>query len=82
MVKITNIAYTKADLEQVAVDATHLNYNEIGMLIGLINVFEWLFDGTLLKWDTECAYIDLNPYSKPFNGRYYPDLSKNKEVNV
>ena len=40
MVKITNIAYTKADLEQVAVDATHLNYNEIGMLIGLINVFE------------------------------------------
>ena len=53
MIKTTNITYKKADLKQVADNATQLNAEERTMLLGLLKDFKDLFDGTLGDWDTE-----------------------------
>ena len=53
MVKILNSAYAKAELKQVADNATQLNYEEIDQLISLIEDLEELFDGTLGDWAIE-----------------------------
>ena len=31
-----------------------------------------MFDGTLGNWYTEPVDLEIKPYSKPFNIRYYP----------
>ena len=47
LVKIINITYAKADLKQVADNATQLNAEERTQLLRLLKDFEDLFDGTL-----------------------------------
>ena len=71
MVKIIYITYVKADLNQVAVNATHLNAEERTLLLSLIKDSEDLFGGTLGDWSTEPVDLELNPDSKQFNSRYY-----------
>ena len=71
MVKIIYITYVKADLNQVADNATHLNSKERTLLLSLIKDYEDLFDGTLGDWSTESVDFEINPDSKQFNSRYY-----------
>ena len=47
MVKILDSTYAKAYINQVANNATHLNSEEITLLLRLLEDFGDLFDGTL-----------------------------------
>ena len=80
MVKIIYITYVKADLNQVADNATHLNSKERTLLLSLIKDYEDLFDGTLGDWSTESVDFEINPDSKQFNSRYYYIPRINKET--
>ena len=63
--EILDTTYAKAYLEQVAANATQLNYEEIFRLLGHLNYFGDLFDGTLKNWYTEPINLWLKPGSKP-----------------
>ena len=71
MVKILDITYEKAYLKQVSNNKTQLNAEEITLLLSLLEDFEDLFDDTLGDWATEPVDLELKPYSKLFNSRYY-----------
>ena len=73
MVKILDSTYAKADLEQV-VNASQLNDEE------RLKKFQDLFYGTLGDWSTEPVDLELKPYFKPFNIRYYLFPIINKET--
>ena len=45
MVNILNITYVKADLNQIDDCETHMNAEEITLLISLLDAFEDFFDG-------------------------------------
>ena len=55
-----------------------LNSEERTLLLSLPEDLEDLFDGNLGDWATEPVDLDLNPYFKPFNSRYYlvPKINK------
>ena len=72
LVKIPNSNYAKADIGQVAANTTQLNAEEITQRIRLLNCFEDLFDSLLGYWDTYPTDLELNPYYKPLNCKYYP----------
>ena len=72
LLKILVSTYAKGYLEQVANSSTQLNFEEITQLINLLEDFKDLFDGNLGDRNTEPAYLELNPYSKPFNCKHYP----------
>ena len=78
MVKILDINYENADLEQVAANATHLNADESTQLLGLLKEFEDLFGFTIVEWYTKSIDLELNPDSKPFNCKNYPFPRINK----
>ena len=81
MVKIIDITYANADLKQVDYNKNQMNAEERTILLSFIEDFEDfedLFDGTLGDWATEPTDLDLKPYSKQFNGRYYPVPRINK----
>ena len=79
MVKILDITYKKADLNNLVNDS-QINAEERTLLLNLLKDFEYLFDGTLGDWATEHVDLELNPDSKPFNSRYYPVPRINKET--
>ena len=78
MFKIPNITYVKADLKQVDDNAIYMNAEERTLLLNIIEEFEDFFYGTLGDWDTEPVYLEIKPYFKPFNSRYYlvPRINK------
>ena len=80
LVKILDSNYEKADLKQVANNATQLNTEEKTQLLRVLKYFEEFFDGTLGDWDTELIDLELKPYSEPFNCKYYPVPRINKET--
>ena len=80
LVKIFDSTYEKSDLKQVADNATQLNTEEKTQLLRLLKYFEDLFDDTLGDWDTEPIDLELKPYSKPFNCKYYLVPRINKEI--
>ena len=49
-------------------------------LIRLLKYFEDYFGGTLGYWETDPVELELKPYSKPFNCKYYPGLRIKKET--
>ena len=63
--KILNITYVSAELEEVLANATQLNYEERNQLLSLIRSFEGFFNGNLRNLDTEPVDLELNPDSKP-----------------
>ena len=69
--KTIDSTYAKEDLKKVAANATNLNAEERTQLLRCIQYFEDFFDGTLVDWDKEPANLELNPYPKPFNCKYY-----------
>ena len=71
MIKILDIKYSKSELEQVAANSTQLNYEDTTRLLGILNYFGDLFDGTLGDWYAEPVDLDLKPDYKPFNYKYY-----------
>ena len=50
------------------------------MILGILNEFEDLFDGNLVRWDTEPVNIELKPDSKPFDNKYQPTPIIKKET--
>ena len=80
MVKILDITYGKEDLMQVANNSTQLNAEERTLLLSIIEDFKDLFEVTLGDWATEPINLELKPYYKPFNSRYYPVPIINKET--
>ena len=46
----------------------------------LLVYFEYLFEGTLVKWDTTPISLEVKHGSKPFNARYYPVPNIKKET--
>ena len=80
MVKIFNSTYAKADLKQVVDNSTQQNFEEITLLLILLEEFMGLFDVTLCDWATESVDLYLNPDYKTFNSRYYPLPEINKET--
>ena len=79
LVKILDSTYSKADLKQVSDNTTHIKSDERTQLLSLLEDFEDLFDVTLGDWDTEPVDLELNPYYKPFNFKYYPVPRINKD---
>ena len=79
-VKILDSTYEKADLKQVANNATQLNNEERTQLVSLLKYSEDLFDGTLGDWAIEPVGLKPKPDSKPFNSKYYPVPIINKET--
>ena len=79
LVKILDITYLKEELKQVAANATHLNAEEITLLIRPLKDFDNLFYGNLGYWDTEPIDLEINPVSKPLNSKCYPFPRINKE---
>ena len=53
MIKIVNITYATAYLNQLANNETQLNSEEITKLLTHLEYLEELFDGTLGDWATE-----------------------------
>ena len=49
-------------------------------LIRLLEDFEDLFDVIIGDWNTDPIDLELNPYSKPSNCKYYPVTIINKET--
>ena len=80
LVKIIDSNYAKAEIKQVDDNSTHMNAEEITQLLRLIKYFEELFDGTLVKWDTDPINLELRTSYKPFNSKYYPFPIINKET--
>ena len=79
MVKIPDSTYAKADLKQVANNENQMNDDKRTLLLSLLEEFKDLFDGTLGDWATDTVDLEINPYSKRFNSRYYlvPGINKN-----
>ena len=50
------------------------------MLLSLLEDFKDFFCGTLGDWATENVDLEINPYSKPLNSRYYQVPIINKEI--
>ena len=80
LVKIIDSTYVKAELKQVANNVTQLNFEERSQLLRLLEDFDYLSDGTSGDWDTDPVSLELNPYSKPFNSKYYTVSKINKEA--
>ena len=79
LVKILYSTYFRVDLKKVTDNATQINAEERTQLLSLLGDFKNLFDGALGYWDTEPVDLELNPYSIPFNFKYYPVPRINKE---
>ena len=77
--KILDSTYANSDLEQVSVNETQLNAEEITQLLSLLQYFEYLFDGPLGDWDTEPIDLELKPYSNQFNFKCYQVHRINKD---
>ena len=80
MVKISNSTYTKAELKYAVDNASYMNSEERILLLSLIENSEDLFYDTLGNWATDPVDLEINPYSKPFNSRYYPVPIINMEI--
>ena len=80
MVKIIKSNYGKEDLKQVADNSTQLDAKERTQLLRLLKDFDNLFDGNLGYWETAPYNLELNPYYKPFNSKYYLVPIINKET--
>ncbi len=71
--QIIDAKYSKADLDQLVKELTHLKPVEREMLLKLLLKFEHLFDGSLGTWNTEPVDLHLkDPNAPPFHARPYP----------
>ena len=81
VVKILDANYEKANLPAIVRDnCPHLNPVEQGNLLGLLEEFEDLFDGTLGDWDTKPVSFEVKEGIKPYHGRAFPIPQVHKET--
>ena len=80
LIKILDITYVKAEIEQVPANTTQLNHEERNQLLRPIRDFEDLFDGTLGYWDIEPVDLEVNTNHKPFHCKYHLIPRINKEI--
>ena len=78
--KIIYSTYVKANIEQVADTANHLNIEERNQLLSLLKKVEDLYDITLRYWVKDPLDLELNPYSKLSNWKYCPFRIINKKT--
>ena len=69
---ILDAKYEKANLEEVAQEATHLSDKEKRMLHDFLKRYEDLFDGTLGRWNMDDYNIELRPDATPYHARAFP----------
>ena len=69
---ILDAKYEKADLAEVAAQATHLTQSERTRLHEFLKKYEDLFDGTLGKWNMGAYEIELQPDATPYHARAFP----------
>ena len=69
LVKILIGTYAKADLKQVAKNATQLNAEKITQLLRVLEDLEDFFYGNLGDWATELVDPELNPGLKQFTSK-------------
>ena len=67
LVKIIYSTYVKANIEQVADTANHLNIEERNQLLSLLKKVEDFYDITIIYWGKDPLDLELNPYSKLSN---------------
>ena len=67
-------------LNRQTIKKSQTNAEERNLLLSIIEDFEDLFDGTLGDWATDPVDLDIKPYYKPFNSRYYPVPRINKKM--
>ena len=67
---ILDAKYEKADLREVAEEATHLNKEEQNKLHQLLTKYEDLFDGSLGKWKMDAYDVELRPDATPYHLRH------------
>ena len=72
LLKIFKSTYAKADLKQVANNATQMKAEKRTQLLRLLKYFKDLFDVTLGDWDGEPVNLEVKPSSKTFTSIYYP----------
>ena len=80
LVKILDSTYAEADLEQVTANKNQIKYDDRNKLISLHQYFDDIFDGTIGDWYIDPVDLELKPYSKPFNCKYYMVSRINKET--
>ena len=80
LIKILNSNYAKADLKQIADNATQLNTEERNQLLRILKYFEDLFADNLGEWETYPVYLELKPGSKPVNSKYHSVSRINNET--
>ena len=65
--------YKGADLHEVMeTQCQHLTMTPRNELLKLLQIFEGLFDGTLVTWETDPLDFELKDYLKPICSRTYP----------
>ena len=69
---ILDAKYEKADLAEVAAQATHLSKAEQDRLHKFLKKYEDLFDGTLGKWNMGAYEIELKPDATPYHSKAFP----------
>ena len=83
MRRILDAKYKKADLNKVMTkQCQHLNTEEHEILLNILQKYEHIFDGTLGKWNTTPADLDLREDVKPVCSRPYPVPSLNKDMFI
>jgi transposase InsO family protein len=70
--EILDHKYSKADLEKVAKESTHLPHAEQQALLKLLKKYETLFDGTLGNWKMDKYNIELREDATPYHAKPYP----------
>ena len=71
--KILDLKYSKANLKEIVKELDHLSKDQQKQLLGVLNKFESLFDGTLGTWNTKPVELELkDPDCKPVHAKPYP----------
>lgn len=70
--QILDAKYEKANLREVADNATHLTLDEREKLYALLTKYEELFDGTLGTWSDVKHDIEVRKGAEPYHAKAYP----------
>ena len=78
---ILDANYKRDNLSKIVANSKHLNDNEQGMLRDVLNIYEFLLDGTLGTWKTKPVDIEIQPEAKPYNAKPYPVTQEHGAVS-
>jgi len=70
--RILDAKYEKANLDELVRECSYLTEDQQIKLLKLLRKHEYLFDGTLGRWDSEPYTIELKPDATPYHARAFP----------